>query len=136
METATGDKTIHRDSHWVLMAMDVPGWIMVATVRHGDGPWDLTPGEASGLGDTVLRSSKAIKAVVPAERVYVLALGEMAQHFHCLVMPRLTEDNERRLDQAVHESLAALRSKLADEPEAVRTAAALREAYEKVDARM
>lgn len=83
-------QTIWRDDSWIASSVfDVPGWTMVATLRHAAGCWDLTDAEAAGFGLVMRALSAAIKIVTGAERVHMLAQGEFALHFHYLLIPRL-----------------------------------------------
>src|SRR5690606_22990436 len=62
--------------------------IIVATRRHAEGSWGLSDQEAAGLGPLLRNLCSAVKTVTGAERVHVAAAGEVALHFHYLIMPR------------------------------------------------
>ena len=119
-------RVIERGEHWVAHATAIPGWIMVATTRHGEWSWGMTPEEANSMGSMVAKASQAIREVCDAERVYMIGLGENSVHFHFLLIPRSMSDTERLLDQSVHETLRTLNEKMADSGEADATAAKLR----------
>ena len=68
---------------------EVPGWLFLELRRHAEGPTALTPEEASELGPLIVDVSTAVQAATGAERVYLLAFGELFPHFHVLVAPRM-----------------------------------------------
>jgi len=122
-------RIIERGEHWVAHATNVPGWVMIATTRHGEWSWDLTPEETGTMGAMVAMASHAIRQVCDAERVYMIGLGENALHFHFLLIPRYATDTERLLDHAVHDALGLLNEKTANASEADATAAKLRASF-------
>jgi diadenosine tetraphosphate (Ap4A) HIT family hydrolase len=73
----------------VAEGFEVPGWLFLELRRHAEGPMSLTPEEASELGPLLAAVSGAVQAATGAERVYVLAFGELFPHFHLLVAPRM-----------------------------------------------
>lgn len=81
-----------RTERWsacVADGFEVPGWLFLELRRHAEGPMALSPEEASELGPLLVDLSAAIEAATDAERVYVLAFGELFPHFHLLLAPRL-----------------------------------------------
>ena len=49
----------------------------------------MNESEADELGDLLVRLTGAIEAVTGAEKVYVVAYGELFPHWHLLLSPRL-----------------------------------------------
>jgi len=68
---------------------EVPGWLFLQLRRHAEGPMALAPEEASELGRLLVDLSAAIQTATGAERVYLLAFGELFPHFHVLLAPRM-----------------------------------------------
>jgi len=86
-----GDRLVLDGEHWrawVLPGFEVPGWVAVALVRHGEGPSSPTDAEAATFGAVVRTVSRALEAVAGAERVYLSALGELHPHWHVMLVPR------------------------------------------------
>lgn len=102
----------------VAPGFEVPGWLFLELRRHAEGPMAMNEAEAAELGPLLVRVSGAILAATVAERVYVLAFGELFPHFHLLLLPRLPF---APADQ-VGPSLFLKRAELADPPAAARTA--------------
>lgn len=81
-----------RTEHWsacVAPGFEVPGWLFLELRRHAEGPMAMEAAEAGELGGLLARLSAAIQAAAGAERVYILAFGELYPHFHLLLLPRL-----------------------------------------------
>ncbi|MDP9072163.1 MAG: HIT family protein [Actinomycetota bacterium] len=81
-----------RSEHWsacVAPGFEVPGWLFLQLRRHGDGPMAMETAEAAELGGLLARLSGAVQGATGAERVYVLAFGELYPHFHLLLVPRM-----------------------------------------------
>jgi diadenosine tetraphosphate (Ap4A) HIT family hydrolase len=75
--------------HWVAIAAgDVPGWLRLQTMRHGEWLWDMTGDEAAEFGPLAAALSAALRRVTGAARVYLIALGENSLHMHALLIPR------------------------------------------------
>lgn len=66
----------------------VPGWLMLITRRHVQGPAHFDDLEATSFGPTVCRIERLLEEVSGALRVYTAALGESWQHFHAHLVPR------------------------------------------------
>ena len=80
------------DDHWFAVAsQENPGWVWLATRRHGAWSWGLSDGETASYGDVIRRITRAVREASSADRVYVLALGENSIHYHMLVIPRLPQ---------------------------------------------
>ena len=97
---------------------EVPGWLFVELRRHAEGPMGMDDAEAAELGPLLARVSAGIQAATGAERVYVVAFGELFPHFHVLLLPRMpfAPDDEKG------PALFAKRAELCDPQAAVETA--------------
>jgi diadenosine tetraphosphate (Ap4A) HIT family hydrolase len=125
MAAATPEIELYVDDLWNARAVaQVPGWVMLATRRHGDWTWELSDAEAETLGPTLRRLSDAVRAVCGAERVYVIALGENTLHFHLVLLPRSADTPSDLRGTALLDGVA----KLADPVEAQKAATALKKA--------
>lgn len=81
-----------RTDQWsacVAPGFEVPGWLFVELRRHSEGPMGMDDAEAAELGGVVRDVSAAIQSAMGAERVYVLAFGELYPHFHVVLIPRM-----------------------------------------------
>jgi diadenosine tetraphosphate (Ap4A) HIT family hydrolase len=66
----------------------VPGWMVVAPVRHVE-QWDaLDAAELRELGPLLARVSAALRAATPTAKVYVSVFAEVLPHFHVHVIAR------------------------------------------------
>jgi diadenosine tetraphosphate (Ap4A) HIT family hydrolase len=111
-----------RTEHWsacIAPGFEVPGWLFLELRRHAEGPMGMDDAEAAELGPLLSRLTAGIQAATGAEKVYLLALGEMFPHFHVLLMPRMpfAPDDERG------PALFLKRPELVDPPGATETAA-------------
>ena len=68
---------------------EVPGWLFLELRRHAEGPMGMDPAEAGEVGHHLVELSAAIRAATGAEKVYVVAFGEVYAHFHLLLLPRM-----------------------------------------------
>lgn len=74
--------------HPKLEAPPVPGWVVVAPVRHVE-QWDaLDAREQAELGPLVARVSAALRAETPTAKVYISVFAEVLAHFHVHVVAR------------------------------------------------
>jgi diadenosine tetraphosphate (Ap4A) HIT family hydrolase len=86
---------LYGDKSWI--AMPSPrraAWAMLATKRHGDWTWGMTPEEAAGFGPVTAKLAMAVRKVSGASRVYMLGLGENTLHCHFLFIPRMEQMGE------------------------------------------
>ena len=85
-------KVLLRRGGFVLHAVNQPtpvrGWLVLTSERHARAWYDLTPEEAAALGPLAGEVMRAQLAVLGAEHVYALALGDVLQHFHLHLVPR------------------------------------------------
>jgi diadenosine tetraphosphate (Ap4A) HIT family hydrolase len=116
------DSDVLGDQDWFAGTSATPGWVMLATRRHGQWLDDLGPSEAASVGPLLGRISRAIKATTGSTHVYVLALGENSQHFHTVLSPRA-----EKLAEAVHASMRSHIIELRNPEGAASVASQLRE---------
>lgn len=64
------------------------GYLLLETRRHVPGLAELNESEAQSIGSWVARLSRALKAVVGAEHVYLFVLGHHVDHLHLHLVPR------------------------------------------------
>ncbi len=82
---------VYEDSQWVagiLDGVEVPGWIVLGLRRHATDAWGMNADEAATFGPLVARLSQAIQTAADSERVYLLAYGENAHHWHVMLTSR------------------------------------------------
>ena len=66
----------------------VPGWIVVAPVRHVE-QWDeLSPRELAEIGPLLAKVTAALRAETGAEKIYVSVFAEVLAHLHVHVIAR------------------------------------------------
>jgi diadenosine tetraphosphate (Ap4A) HIT family hydrolase len=101
----------------------VPGWFLLWTNRHdASGIWELTDSEAAEFGVLTRRVADASRDATAAERVYLMAFGEHALHFHAMLLAR-TADMPAGVRGA---GLLAAGSSLADPTRAIAVAEEVR----------
>jgi diadenosine tetraphosphate (Ap4A) HIT family hydrolase len=87
-----GEFVILRQGAWLLRHHPSPapllGWLLLDTVRHVGGPGDFDAQECAGLGLILQRSCALVQQIAGCERVYAIAFGEGARHFHLHLIPR------------------------------------------------
>lgn len=66
----------------------VPGWFVVAPVRHAEQIDALDDRELAELGPVVAEVAAALRESTPAERVYVSVFAEVLHHLHVHVIAR------------------------------------------------
>ena len=77
--------------HPKLESPPVPGWLVLAPLRHVE-QWDALDGrELRELAPLVARVSAALRAETPTARVYVSVFAEVLPHFHVHVVARPPE---------------------------------------------
>lgn len=83
---------IHRQEPWLLrhhpLPAPLPGWLVLDSLRHVGGPADFEPAECAALGRALQRASALVRELTGCERVYAIAFGEGARHFHLHLIPR------------------------------------------------
>ncbi len=66
----------------------VPGWMIVAPVRHVEQIDALEAAELVALGPLVAQVAAALRAETPCEKVYVNVYAEVLHHLHVHVIAR------------------------------------------------
>jgi diadenosine tetraphosphate (Ap4A) HIT family hydrolase len=86
---------VHRDRHFVVYgrpeSSPVRGYVIVSSVRHVRGLYDLGDAEAAALGPLLVRIQRAQKAALAADHAYAFVLGDVVHHFHAHVVPRFED---------------------------------------------
>ena len=89
---ASAELGLHRSSAWLLRHHPHPsplvGWLSLDTVRHVAGAAEFDAHEAAGFGTMLQRCSALVKELTGCDRVYAIAFGEGARHFHLHLIPR------------------------------------------------
>ena len=87
---------IHRGGAWLLRHHPLPapllGWLVLDSLRHVGGPADFDATECADLGPAWQRASGLVRDLTGCERVYAIAFGEGARHFHLHLIPRHAAD--------------------------------------------
>jgi len=128
LESAPADAVVYRDADWaceVAEGYDVPGWYILHVRRHAEG-WDaLTHSEATGFGVVSQRVTRAIQAATGVPTVYFLSFGENYAHLHFLLIARPANLPAELRGAAI----LTLRAEHRDQPAALASAAAVRQAF-------
>ena len=66
----------------------VPGWLVVAPLRHVEQLDQLDPGEQAALGPLLAEVAAALRAVTGAPKVYSATFSEQQPHLHVHVVAR------------------------------------------------
>ncbi|MCS5691526.1 diadenosine tetraphosphate hydrolase [Cyanobium sp. FGCU-6] len=89
---AGAEQQIHRGGVWLLrhhpLPAPLPGWLVLDSLRHVGGAIDFDATECADLGPMLQRSSALVRDLTGCERVYAIAFGEGARHFHLHLIPR------------------------------------------------
>lgn len=117
----------HLEEHWrVAHAWSaLPGWLIIAPLRHITALSDLTYGEAAALGVLLADASAALREVVGCERTYVVLFAEQDGfgHVHFHVVPRMTDLPPEHRSVNVFHYLSQPEENWVPEPERERIAA-------------
>jgi diadenosine tetraphosphate (Ap4A) HIT family hydrolase len=86
-------KSIFENDSWRIMHAfntSLPGWLIIGALRHIETLADLTPEEAASLGELIRKTSKAVKQVTGAVKIYSIMFAEHRQvsHVHFHIVPR------------------------------------------------
>ena len=83
---------IARLGPWLLRHHPLPsplaGWLLLDSLRHVGGPADFDAAKAAGFGPLLQRASALVRELSGCDRVYAIAFGEGARHFHLHLIPR------------------------------------------------
>ncbi len=87
---------IYEDEHWRIahaFNTSLPGWLVVASMRHAESFAELTEAEAASIGPLLHRISKALQEVTGAVKTYVVLFAEHPEHphVHFHVIPRMND---------------------------------------------
>lgn len=86
---------VFQDEHWLVRSISptpaVAGWLLVQAKRHIGDSSELNAAEAASFGPLLQRTSKVVREVTGAVRVYLGSLNEGTPHFHTHILPRLAE---------------------------------------------
>jgi diadenosine tetraphosphate (Ap4A) HIT family hydrolase len=68
----------------------LPGWLIIGALRHIETLAEITPEEAATLGEVIRKTSKALKQVTGAVKIYSIMFAEHKQfpHVHFHIVPR------------------------------------------------
>ena len=86
---------LHEDSRLVVLLVDEPGYPGFCRViwrEHVKEMSDLAPADAAYLMEWVLRTERALRKVLSADKINLASLGNMVPHLHWHVIPRFTDD--------------------------------------------
>lgn len=81
-------RTDHFLVHGLAGPCAIPGWMVVTSVRHLRGWYDLEEAEAAALGALASRVMRIQRRILQAEHVYAFAIGDALLHFHLHLVPR------------------------------------------------
>jgi diadenosine tetraphosphate (Ap4A) HIT family hydrolase len=86
---------VHRDDRFVVYGFPSPspvrGYVIVSSIRHVRGLYDLDEAEAAALGPLLVRVQRAQRAALGADHAYAFVLGDRVPHFHAHVVPRFPD---------------------------------------------
>jgi diadenosine tetraphosphate (Ap4A) HIT family hydrolase len=77
--------------HPVIGGGAVPGWLVVAPLRHVEAVDLLDPAEQAELGPLLARAGAALRAATPAAKLYVNVFAEVVPHLHVHLIARPPE---------------------------------------------
>jgi diadenosine tetraphosphate (Ap4A) HIT family hydrolase len=81
--------------HGIAAPTPVRGYLIVGSIRHVRGLYDLDAAEAAALGPLLVRLQRAQKSALGADHAYAFVLGDRLNHFHAHVVPRFADTPER-----------------------------------------
>ena len=85
---------VYRSPHVVLYHMpevDLPGYLVLATVRHEESLGSLTDEEIVAMARVEQHAVKALLALPHVRKVYLASFGEVCAHPHFHLFPRTDE---------------------------------------------
>jgi diadenosine tetraphosphate (Ap4A) HIT family hydrolase len=87
---------IGRFGPWLLrhhpLPAPLPGWLLLDCQRHVGGPARFDDEECASMGPMLRRASTLVRELTGCDRVYAIAFGEGARHFHMHLIPRHGSD--------------------------------------------
>lgn len=69
----------------------VPGWMIIAPVRHVEQWDDLSPDELAEIGTLIKTVASALRQETEAEKIYVNVFAEVLAHLHVHVIARTAD---------------------------------------------
>lgn len=91
------DPLLYCGGPWLLRHHPHPsplvGWLLLDARRHVPGPAAFDGAEAAEFGPMLRRCCALVKELAGCDRVYVIAFGEGARHFHLHLIPRHGADS-------------------------------------------
>ena len=92
---------IYEDEHWMICHAPANlgplGTLFIESKRHFLDYSEMTDKESTSLGGVLKRTYHALGMHTNTERIYQLSTMEGQPHFHCWIVPRRKEDQERGL---------------------------------------
>jgi diadenosine tetraphosphate (Ap4A) HIT family hydrolase len=86
------NRAIWQDDQWLLRharhPYGLPGWLTLYAKRHVAGIAHFSDEEATSFGPVLRRLEAELERVTGALRIYTVAMGESAPHFHGHLVPR------------------------------------------------
>lgn len=131
------EDVVHTD-HWrVAHAFNstLPGWLVLAPIRHVTSFTELTPAAADELGGLVRRLGVALEEVTGCVRTYLMQFSEAEgfSHLHLHLVPRLPDQPEEVRGPRVFAYLSDDRAQWLPEAERDSVARSLRAALANVE---
>jgi len=121
-EAAPPGGYIYEDEHWMVChapgKLGPLGTLFIESKRHFLDYSEMTQEESSALGDVLKKTYQALRTQTNAERIYQLSTMEGQPHYHCWIVPRGKDVDERGLkflsrdDSCSDEDAAELANKL------------------------
>jgi len=113
---------IYEDEHWMVChapgKLGPLGTLFIEAKRHFLDYSEMTEDEAATFGDVLKKTYHALRTYTNAERIYQLSTMEGQPHYHCWIVPRGKDVEERGLkflardDSCSDEDAAELANKL------------------------
>ena len=121
-ESAPPGSYIYEDEHWMVChtpgKLGPLGTLFIESKRHFLDYAEMTEVESATLGNVLKKTYHALRTHTNAERIYQLSTIEGQPHFHCWIVPRGKDVEERGLkflardDTCNDEDAATLANKL------------------------
>ena len=92
---------IYEDEHWMVChapgKLGPLGTLFIESKRHFLDYAEMTEAESATLGDVMKKTYHALRTHTDAERIYQLSTMEGQSHFHCWIVARGKDVEERGL---------------------------------------
>ncbi|MBI4533262.1 MAG: hypothetical protein HY711_04875 [Candidatus Melainabacteria bacterium] len=82
---------VYKDNLWIMRhstETNILGYLVLESCRHFLDLSYCSPAECSSFGHVLSTAIKALRVVLPCERVYTFTLAEQVPHFHVHIIPR------------------------------------------------